>query len=132
MTERNATCSGCGEAVLVEANGQKDGTCACDATCYLCGTQFAPWWLENESSFVPPRREHICETCYLAFRAEYITEHRMEGLWANLTADEPPLYPPEAQRGYALAKRLARLAFELHVLSRAEDGYWEKRTDRRD
>jgi hypothetical protein len=64
MTEesKNVICSGCGEQVLVEANGQKDDTCACDPVCIVCRRQFKPWTMEGVAGITAIER-NVCEDC---------------------------------------------------------------------
>jgi hypothetical protein len=112
---KNATCSGCGEQVLVEANGQKDGFCACDPVCLVCGKQFKAWL--PEFALIPENENRICEECLdnaLWDTAECLfTWAKPRGTQWDSPAPSPAIQ--EWRNGYEAGQRSALRLFRFDV-----------------
>ncbi|MDP2895032.1 MAG: hypothetical protein Q8Q12_00560 [bacterium] len=112
MTARNAICSGCGEQVLIEDNGQKDGFCSCDPVCLKCGCRFKPWEMEGIAGIVGIERE-ICEECLDAAMKE--TAERL-WYWLFDALDVAPSLRQDVR--YNRARHSALVLFRLDVYAR--------------
>lgn len=110
---KNATCSGCGEQVLVEANGQKDGFCACDPVCLVCGKPFKSW--QPEFALIPENENKICEEC---LEAALLETAGCLYQWTNQKNNWQPVTSPavlEWRNGYEAGQRSALRLFRFDV-----------------